>query len=100
MLETEESRATFIDSTIPFLRTHGFDGLDLDFEYPGSPERGSKPIDKYKYTALVMVKIFPFLVFEAVYLSSSTTTNIKKLLTQYSRCNVFNHPLFQYAPLL
>ena len=57
MLETPESRAAFIDSCIPFLRTHGFDGLDLDFEYPGAPERGSKPIDKYKYTSLVIVSI-------------------------------------------
>ena len=62
MLESEENRATFIASTIPFLRTHGFDGLDLDFEYPGVPERGSKPIDKYKFTSLVMVNLFPFFV--------------------------------------
>ena len=62
MLESEENRATFIASTIPFLRTHGFDGLDLDFEYPGAPERGSKPIDKYKFTSLVMVNLFPFFV--------------------------------------
>ena len=57
MLETAETRAQFINSTIPFLRTHGFDGLDLDFEFPGIEEAGSKPIDKYRFSNLVMVTI-------------------------------------------
>ena len=55
MLDSPESRSEFINSSIPFLRTHEFDGLDLDFEYPGNIDQGSKPIDKYKYSALVMV---------------------------------------------
>ena len=77
MLENEENRATFIASSIPFLRTHGFDGLDLDFEYPGSPERGSKPIDKFKFSSLVMVKYFRSLLLSFVKVSSSTRSDIK-----------------------
>ena len=50
-----QSRERFADSALEFMRHYGFDGLDLDWEYPGSSIGGirARPEDRQNFTALL-----------------------------------------------
>ena len=68
MLESKTNRDLFITTAILFLRKRGFDGIDLDFEYPAS--RGSPPEDKARYAQLVQVLLSLFYLIKLAFIVS------------------------------
>ena len=54
MAKTAERRATFIASTVEMVKEHGFDGLDLDWEYPGGrSDSPGAPEDKANFASML-----------------------------------------------
>ncbi|XP_076042458.1 putative chitinase 10 isoform X2 [Oratosquilla oratoria] len=52
MASTPENRKAFVDSALKFMLDYNWDGLDLDWEYPGASDRGGKYADKSNFAKL------------------------------------------------
>jgi chitinase len=46
-------RQTFVNSCLSLIETYNFDGIDLDWEYPGYAPNGGTPADKQNFTLLL-----------------------------------------------
>lgn len=52
MVSSSGNRQQFINGLIQFMSTYGFDGVDLDWEYPGADDRGGVSADTENYVCL------------------------------------------------
>ncbi|KAF3112314.1 hypothetical protein TWF706_010901 [Orbilia oligospora] len=53
LASSQAKRSNFIKSMIKFMVQYGFDGCDLDWEYPGAPDRGGQKADYENYVSLM-----------------------------------------------
>ncbi|PVI08690.1 glycoside hydrolase family 18 protein [Periconia macrospinosa] len=50
---SSSNRQKFADNLLRFLNFYGYDGVDLDWEYPGAPDRGGRKDDTDNYVELL-----------------------------------------------
>lgn len=53
MASTAANRKIFIRNILGFMMEYGFDGVDIDWEYPGAEDRGGIPQDGENFTLLL-----------------------------------------------
>ena len=58
IIQSDQAMQDFALAVVSFLRQHGFDGIDIDWEFPGTRE--SEPNDKFKFTKLL--KVFHYII--------------------------------------
>ncbi|SMQ53701.1 unnamed protein product [Zymoseptoria tritici ST99CH_3D7] len=50
---SDSKRQQFAKNAVHFMQQYGFDGLDIDWEYPTAPDRGGKPDDTKNFVLLM-----------------------------------------------
>ncbi|RUS78750.1 hypothetical protein EGW08_013501, partial [Elysia chlorotica] len=81
MVRTDSNRRRWVTNVITYLRRHGFDGFDVDWEFPAT--RGSPEDDKFKFTLLMKE------LFEAFAREAKETGREKLILTMATASGTF-----------
>ncbi|XP_044021360.1 chitinase-3-like protein 1 [Aphidius gifuensis] len=55
MSSTAESREEFANDAVAFVKKYGFDGFDIDWEYPANAAQGGVPADYVNYVELLKI---------------------------------------------
>lgn len=50
---SSSAQSKFFASLVNFMSTYGFDGTDIDWEFPVAPERSGKPADFANYVSFI-----------------------------------------------
>lgn len=96
---TEETRTTFINSIISAVNKYGYDGVDLDWEYPTSTAAGivASSKDKANFTAFIKAlrsalnAIRPNMLLTAAVASETTYYDVKSLNQYLDYWNIMSY---------
>lgn len=55
MASSQANRKAFISSTLDLLKEYGFQGVDIDWEWPAAGNRGGRPADTRNQVCVVFV---------------------------------------------
>ena len=75
-------RSSFINNSVAFAVEHGFDGISLDFQYPGNRDTGSVPGDKTRFATLCQVCFFLFLGFAVILPAKLVIVNYTNIIAR------------------
>lgn len=95
---SDSSRTAFADGCVQFIKTNGFDGIDIDWEYPvagGLSTNVSRPEDKQNFT-LLLAKIRQKLDFQGAIDGKTYLLTIAGGASQYYINNTEMAKLYQY----
>lgn len=53
LAKSQSAQETFFESLITFMVRHGFNGVDIDWEYPEADDRGGIPADYSNYVSFL-----------------------------------------------
>lgn len=78
-------RTAFVNNIVKFTKQYGFDGFDLDWEYPG--DRGGAAVDKVNYVSLIK-ELRPLFDAEGFLLTAAVAATSKYHQTSYDVPNM------------
>jgi len=88
MAASESSRKDFVASCVDFIQKYGFNGLDVDWEYPAN--RGGTPEDKQNYI-LLLKELRQQFDNSGLLLSAAVSAGKATIDTAYNVSEIFQH---------
>ncbi|KAL7648230.1 UNVERIFIED_CONTAM: hypothetical protein RMT77_000133 [Armadillidium vulgare] len=85
LVNNPAARAKFITSALAFVKLYGFDGIDLDWEYPGCPQNYCEAMyasDKHGFTAWVQELAEAFHP-EGLLVTAAVSASYQRVKTSY-----------------
>lgn len=85
IVSSKEKRSKFIGKVEDFMMEYGFDGIDIDWEYPGATDRGGKKEDGENFTKLLkeLRKAFDEYEGKEVSFTAPTSYWVSQVLTSH-----------------